>query len=73
MIGGTFRRTRIARSSQIGTQPRGGADEKEVMHMRRGNKKDRVTTRRLSTVTAASVALIALAKLVGDVMILIHH
>jgi hypothetical protein len=32
-----------------------------------------VTSERLSMVTAALLALIALSKLLGEVMILIHH
>jgi hypothetical protein len=35
--------------------------------------KEKVTSERLSMVTAALLALIALAKLLGEVMILIHH
>lgn len=35
--------------------------------------KEQVTSERLSMVTAALLALIALAKLLGEVMILIHH
>jgi hypothetical protein len=35
--------------------------------------KGKVTAEWLSMVTAASLALVALAKLLGEVMILLHH
>jgi hypothetical protein len=51
---------------------------KEVMPLRKRDlrkrkKKEQVSTKRLSMVTAALLALAALAKLLAEVMSLIHH
>ena len=41
--------------------------------LRKRKKKEQVSTKRLSMVTAALLALAAVAKLLAEVMSLIHH